>query len=254
MLSELILVGYTASSIPDLNEHIDMPRAPRNYGEDAAKKWLESADTQQRFENIRHESAYARLTGRLDRVYAVNINQQKVFDSTIDLPEDAPIAKEFIRWLMKTTPASFNATNILDAEPALRIVGFDIFEFINVAATEAMIGGQNVPLLFWTQTNHLVDPYKLLVEGERRRSPTPVVALSAALNLFGVKVKPTWFPHMDPKFDASLAFEVVSKMGFVPKANSVSSQEVWRAACKRGSIPSSAEVSSLVEEVDAIVS
>ena len=60
---QLLIVGYVAEAIPDLEKYLKPPVPPKNYGPEAAEKWLKEKGPE-RLAEAKLVAASGKLTGR----------------------------------------------------------------------------------------------------------------------------------------------------------------------------------------------
>lgn len=207
--TNLIVVGYTVRSIDKVEDFIDMPSAPSNYGAEAALKWENGLGVGVRQRAVL-ESAFSKLTGRIASVFAADPQREMAFSGP---DSDYPIAAVgFIDWLLAAYPKAFNS----DATPAeqVTIIGLDAKHFVRVSGIEAIEAGRPVPLRYWYADDNCFDPYHMLVESDRRK----VLGLTSAINLAGFDTPLGWSQHDNAQQDAAIAAELITKFGLFPSA------------------------------------
>lgn len=212
---QLLIVGYVAEAIPDLEKFIKPPVPPKNYGPEAAEKWLKEK-APERLAEAKALAANSKLTGRMREIVAVDPARQSVFVSS-PLTGDPP-SVQFLQWLATHYSGSFT-TELRDrSEPLLTIMGFDPKEFVRVVGTEAILhGGLSVPLGFWYMNESVFDPYDMLVESSRR----DLFDIYSLLSLLSIDLPSTdWAPHKQALWDAVLAAELIYRNQLYPTLGS----------------------------------
>lgn len=212
---QLLIVGYVAEAIPDLEKFIKPPVPPKNYGPEAAEKWLKEK-APERLAEAKALAANSKLTGRMREIVAVDPSRQSVFVSS-PLTGDPP-SVQFLQWLATHYSGSFT-TELRDrSEPLLTIMGFDPKEFVRVVGTEAILhGGLSVPLGFWYMNESVFDPYDMLVESSRR----DLFDIYSLLSLLGIDLPSAdWAPHKQALWDAVIAAELIYRNQLYPTLGS----------------------------------
>lgn len=212
---QLLIVGYVTEAISDLEKFIKPPVPPKNYGPEAAEKWLKEKGPE-RLSEAKALAANSKLTGRMREIVAVDPARQAIFVSSARCSD--PPSVQFLQWLETHYAGSFT-TELRDrSEPFLTIMGFNPKEFVRVVGTEAILhGGLTVPLGFWYMNESLFDPYDMLVESSRR----DLFDIYSLLSLLGIDLPSTdWAPHKQALWDAVIAAELIYRNQLYPTLGS----------------------------------
>jgi hypothetical protein len=212
---QLLIVGYVAEAIPDLEKYLKPPVPPKNYGPEAAEKWLKEKGPE-RLAEAKLVAASGKLTGRMREIVAVDPHREAIFVSNPRTGEPASV--QFLQWVSTHYSGSFT-TELRDrSEPLLTIMGFDPKEFVRVVGTEAILhGGLTVPLGFWYMNESVFDPYDMLVESGRR----DLFDIYSLLKLLDVPLPSVdWAPHKQALWDAVIAAELIYRNQLYPTMGS----------------------------------
>jgi hypothetical protein len=217
-LPRLLIVGYTAEAIPDLQDYINAPQPPSNYGAEAQAKWRDTKG-QEKLEEARAESAFCKLTGRAQRIFVVDpMSQEAVLISADDGDAGKSAGLLFLKWLRDRygdLEELFPVAPETGARPGIVFFGFDLKQLVRIVGTEAVTRGVPVPLGFWYQNETIYDPYDMLVESSRR----DLFDLYGMLRLLQVPLpRADWEPHRDPVADAQVTAELLFRYQLYPSA------------------------------------
>lgn len=219
---EPILVGYTVGVVESIDEVIDMPGPPSNYGAEAAEKWRKDPEKggKAREEAI-YQSAFSKITGVLLSIFAVDCLKGTIFDSReISKNKDKKAAcmspaEAFLTWLLNSRPNAFRSypRQLGVEQPQVAFYGFDVKEFVRVLGTECCLAGHTVPVGLWYQNEECFDPYDMLVEADRRK----VFPLPNVLGAVGIATVGDYTPHNDAEEDCRVAAELIHAFGLIAK-------------------------------------
>lgn len=219
-LPEPIIIGYTVGAVEGVEEIIEMPQAPSNYGAEAAEKWRKDPEKGAKaIAEAISQSSFCKVTGRLTSIFAVDALKGSIFDSRelskSKKTKDLSPAVAFATWLLGERPNAFRSyPNRLGLDVnKVCLYGFHPKEFVRVLGIECQLAGYEVPIGLWYQNEDCFDPYDMVVEAERRK----LLPLTSLLDCVGIARLEDYRQHQDPEEDARLTTELIHCFGLLAK-------------------------------------
>ncbi len=203
-----IIVGYRSALRDDYADLVPEPLPASNLVKpDAIER-----DIAKKLIAFREYAVTGTITGKLVAVYAVDVQNQSVFDSTT-LSADDSIGAEFVRWVLSNHPTSFSHyPRSAFTFNLAAFYGFGVQEFIKLAAVEAVLNDVPIPLGFWQHNSDVHDPHHMLVSLQTRREQVTIHKIAKRC---GMTLDEDYVPGNDVIKDTQVVWELCCRYGLV---------------------------------------
>jgi hypothetical protein len=206
---------------------VKQPQPPGSYKkQETIDAWLES-------QNALFAEAAPRLkiTGQIKQVFAIDLRQGKLFDSTKVEPSEKNerVGCQFARWLLDVQGyRSCFADETKSRDSYVGLYGFDLKPFLRVLGVECNTAGFEVPLGLWYGNDAVYDPHEMLVEaagGPWRQ----MITLAKIAERCGLSLTEDFVPFKNPAHDSRVVAEFVTRYKLVPTLDAAGAAKLLEA-------------------------